>query len=71
MSISFLWCHVRHLNLIKKHPEKIKKEDKRLANNLNYEKIEFLKILFQVYIFLTKKKNKKPKHCWYMNKKYL
>ena len=37
----FLWCHVRHLNLIKKHLERIKKEDKRLANNLNYEGIEF------------------------------
>ena len=37
----FLWCHVRHLHLIKKHPERINKEDKRLANNLNYEGIEF------------------------------
>ena len=37
----FLWCHVRHLNLIKKHPERINKEDKRLTNNLNYEGIEF------------------------------
>ena len=37
----FLWCHVRHLNLIKKHLERIKQEDKRLANNLNYEGIEF------------------------------
>ena len=37
----FLWCHVRHLNLIKKHPERINKEDKRLTNNLNYEEIEF------------------------------
>ena len=37
----FLWCHVRHLNLMKKHPERIKKEDKRLANNLNYDGLEF------------------------------
>ena len=37
----FLGCYVRHLNLIKKHPERIKKEDKKLANNLNYEEIEF------------------------------
>ena len=37
----FLWCHVRHLNLIKKHLERLKQEDKRLANNLNYEGIEF------------------------------
>ena len=37
----FLWCHARHLNLIKKHPERLKKGDKRPANNLNYEGIEF------------------------------
>ena len=37
----FLWCHVRHLNLIEKHPERINKKDKRLPNNLNYEGIEF------------------------------
>ena len=37
----FLWLFARHLNLIKKHPERIKKEDKGLANNLNYERIEF------------------------------
>ena len=37
----FLWCHVRHLNLIKKHPEGINKEDKKLANNLSYERIAF------------------------------
>ena len=37
----FLWCHVRHLNLIKKHSEGIKKEYKRLAINLNYERTEF------------------------------
>ena len=27
--------------MIEKHPERINKEDKRLANNLNYEGIEF------------------------------
>ena len=37
----FLRCHVRHLNLIKKHPERIRKEDEKLANYLNYEGIEF------------------------------
>ena len=41
----FLSCHVRHLNLIKTHPERIKKEDNNLmakmANNLNYGGIEF------------------------------
>ena len=23
----FLWCHIRHFNLVKRHPEKIKKVD--------------------------------------------
>ena len=25
----FLWCHIRHLNLVKTHPERITKEDKK------------------------------------------
>ena len=25
----FLWCHVRHLNFVKTHPERITKEDKK------------------------------------------
>ena len=25
----FLWCHIRHLNLVKTHHERIKKEDKK------------------------------------------
>ena len=37
----FLWCHVRHINPIKIHPERIIQEDKKLANNLNYDGIEF------------------------------
>ena len=37
----FLWCHVRHINPLKKHPERIKKIDKKIACNLNYDEIEF------------------------------
>ena len=37
----FLWCHVRHINPSKEHPGEIKKVDKRLANNRNYDRIEF------------------------------
>ena len=25
----FLWCHVRHINPLKEHPERITKEDKK------------------------------------------
>ena len=37
----FLWCHARHVNLVKIHPERITREDKKLINNLNYDGIEF------------------------------
>ena len=47
----FLWCHVRHLNLIKKHPERINKEDKKLANNL-FQKNDCCKIEKNIYIYL-------------------
>ena len=31
----FLWCHVRHNNPLKEHPERIKKIDKKIACSLN------------------------------------
>ena len=37
----FRWCHIRHLNPQKKDPQRIKKEDKRLIEGLNYEGINF------------------------------
>ena len=37
----FLWCHIRHTNLVKIHPERITREDKILANNLNYDGVGF------------------------------
>ena len=36
-----LWCHVKHLNLIDKNPQRITKEDKELVIKLNYEGINF------------------------------
>ena len=36
-----LWCHIRHLNLVKTHPKRITKEDKNMTNDLNYEAIKF------------------------------
>ena len=38
---SFLWCHVRHINPSKEHPERIKKTDKKIAEKLDYDGIEF------------------------------
>ena len=37
----FRWCHSRHLNPQEKDPLRIKKEDKKLINEMNYEGIEF------------------------------
>ena len=37
----FLWCDVRHINPLKKHPERITKIDRDLVSNFNYDKIEF------------------------------
>ena len=37
----FLWCPVRHINPVKIHPERIKRENKKVLNDLNYDGIEF------------------------------
>ena len=36
----FLWCHVRHINPVKIHAERVTREDKKLVNNLNYDGVE-------------------------------
>ena len=38
---SFRWCHIRHFNPQTKYPERIKKEDKKMINELNYDGINF------------------------------
>ena len=37
----FRWCHIRHLKPQTKYPERIKKEDKKMINELNYDGIDF------------------------------
>ena len=37
----FRWCHIRNLNPQTKYPESIKKEDKKMINELNYDGINF------------------------------
>ena len=37
----FRWCHIRHLNPQEKDPQRIKNEDKKMINEMNYEGIEF------------------------------
>ena len=38
----FLWYHIRHLNSVKRHPERIIKENKNMINDLDHEGIKFL-----------------------------
>ena len=38
---SFLWCHVRHINPAKGHPQRISKNDKKVIEKLDYDGIEF------------------------------
>ena len=37
----FLWCHIRHINPLNEHPERITRTDKEIACNLNYDDIKF------------------------------
>ena len=37
----FLLCHVRHLNLVERNPQRKNKEDNKIVNKLNYEEINF------------------------------
>ena len=37
----FRWCHIRHLSPQEKNPQRIKKEDKKMINELNYDGIDF------------------------------
>ena len=37
----FLWCHVRHLNLVERNPQRMTKEDKEIVIKLDYEGINF------------------------------
>ena len=38
----FLWCHIRHINPSKEHPERMKKITKKLLENLIIMKLNFL-----------------------------
>ena len=37
----FLGCHIRHLNPLKIHPERVKRVDKKMIHDLDYEGIKF------------------------------
>ena len=37
----FLWCHIRHLNLVERNPQRITRKDKEIINKLDHEEINF------------------------------
>ena len=37
----FRWCHIRYLNPQEVHPERIKKTDKKIVQELNYQGVDF------------------------------
>ena len=37
----FLWCHIRHLNLVERNSQRITEEDKEIVSKLDYEGINF------------------------------
>ena len=41
MIINVFWCHITHLNPLKKDPERIINTDKRMINDLGYVDIKF------------------------------
>ena len=37
----FLWCHIRHLTLVERNPQRTTRKDRELVNKLDYEGINF------------------------------
>ena len=37
----FKWCHIRFINPTNSHPERIKKQDKKIVSTLDYRGINF------------------------------
>ena len=62
----FRWCHIRHLNPQTEHPEKIKEEDKKMVNELNYDGIDFP--LSQKHYNKVEKQNNIESTCLVMKK---
>ena len=38
----FKWCHIRFINPINSHPERINKQDKKIVSTLDYGELIFL-----------------------------
>ena len=63
----FLWCHIKHINSIKIHPKSITEKNKKLVNDLNYDRIKF-PILKEDFSKTEIKSNIFINFFWYKNK---
>ena len=52
----FLWCHIRHLNPVETNPQRIKRKDEEMINNLDYEGIK-LPVLKEDYYKIERQNN--------------
>ena len=62
-----LWCHVRHINPAKIHPERITQNDKKLVNDLDYYGVGF-PVQEKVSRKIEAKDNIRINVCYYENK---
>ena len=63
----FLWYHVRHVNPVKIHPERITRENKELINDLDYDGFGF-PVREKGFSKIETKSNICINLCWYENK---
>ena len=56
MTINVFWFHIRHLNPLKTHTERITKADRNMVNDLDYQGIEF-PVFKKDYCTIEQKKN--------------
>ena len=56
----FRWLHIRHLNPQIKYPERIKKDDKKMINELNYDGIQKHRTASESMCLVMKMDNHSP-----------
>ena len=66
-----MWCHVRLINLTNSHPKRIKKQDKKVAINLNYSDIAFPLVDINDYEKIEDRSQMQVNVFGYENKVYL
>ena len=65
----FRWCHIRYLNPKENNPQRIKKSDKRMVEQLNYQHTEF-PVAVKYYNNIEKQNNININVFGYENKQF-